>query len=361
MAAGGMLVVVDDPRRENEGDVVMAADAVTPDAINFMAREARGLICLPMAGAALDRLDIGPMVPQATERAETNFTVSIDCDIPGSTGISAFDRARTIRTAASPGARPTDFRRPGHVFPLRSEPGGVLTRRGHTEASVDLARLAGRQAAGVICEILAANGTMARGDQLVAFAREHRLPLISVADLVEYRLDHDRAVAPRPVHRCAEARLPTPYGVWQAIGYAGSTPGSEHLALVMGAAKTEDTPIVAVHVGCLLGDALASVLCECGARLEAAMEQIARAGSGVIVYVRTPATSGAALSALGRHDIDPITRQDAAAIVADLGLRRIVLANADDAVVAALAWAGVATAPVAPPVQAAFAAALEAA
>jgi 3,4-dihydroxy 2-butanone 4-phosphate synthase/GTP cyclohydrolase II len=361
IAAGGSIVVVDDPGRENEGDVVMAADAATPAAINFMAREARGLICLPMAAATLDRLDIGPMVPQANDQAETNFTVSIDRDIPGSTGISAFDRARTIRAAASPSAEPNDFRRPGHVFPLRSEVAGVLARRGHTEASVDLARLAGRQPAGVICEIMADDGTMARGEQLAAFARQHRLPLISVADVVDYRLRHDAPAPGFAVGRRAEAQLPTPYGTWRAIGYAGSTPGSEHLALVMGDPGAETAPIVALHTGCVAGDALASVLCDCGARLEAAMEQIARAGCGVIVYARVPATSNALLSAFGRHEIDPTTERDAGTIVADLGLRHVSLVNADDGAVAALARAGVAVAPARPEVRLAFGAALTAA
>jgi 3,4-dihydroxy 2-butanone 4-phosphate synthase/GTP cyclohydrolase II len=337
IAAGGLIVVVDDPGRENEGDVVMAADAASPRAINFMAREARGLICLPMAGAALDRLDIGLMVPRPNDQAETNFTVSIDRDIPGSTGISAYDRARTIRAAASPDSEPQDFRRPGHVFPLRSDPAGVLARRGHTEASVDLARLAGRQPAGVICEIMADDGTMARGEQLAAFAQTHQLPLISVADLVEYRLRHDSPLAGPSIRRCAdEARLPSPHGTWRAIGYAGTDPGTVHLALVLGDPERDAAPLVAVHVGCLAGDALGSVLCDCGARLHRAMEQIAASGSGVIVYMRQAAADAALLSAVGRHIAQPATQSDAAAIVADLGLRRVTLLDGDDATAHAL-------------------------
>jgi 3,4-dihydroxy 2-butanone 4-phosphate synthase/GTP cyclohydrolase II len=293
---GEIAIVVDDPGRENEGDLVMAADAVTPAAINFMATHGRGLICLPMEGELLDRLDIGPMVAGPQAPAETNFTVSIDLDVPGSTGISAFDRARTIRAAVADDARPEHFRRPGHVFPLRAVDSGVLGRRGHTEAIVDLARLARRRPAGVICEIMADDGTMARGARLRAFAATHGLPVVSIEELAEYLHREPsararrvlRAAEPLPsgVRRCAETDLPTRHGRWRAFGYQLVADDSEQIAITHGEPRRRGAPLVRIHSECLTGDVFRSRLCDCGDRLEAAMRRIVAEGAGAIVYLR---------------------------------------------------------------------------
>jgi 3,4-dihydroxy 2-butanone 4-phosphate synthase/GTP cyclohydrolase II len=287
---GEMVVVTDDADREDEGDLVIAADATSPEAIAFMAVHGRGLVCLSMMPDRLDALQMSPMV--AGLGAETNFAVSIDLDIPGSTGISAHDRSATIRRAVDTGSVAADFRRPGHVFPLRYTRGGVLARRGHTEASVDLARLAGRTPAGVICEILNDDGSMARGAQLRAFANRHGLPMISVAELADYLCEHPE-LADRPaaaeskpaVRMVAETVLPGRYGEWATWGFEGRD-GLDYVALTQGDLSEGTPPLVRVHSECLTGDALGSARCDCGEQLQMAMQQINAHGRGVIVYVR---------------------------------------------------------------------------
>jgi 3,4-dihydroxy 2-butanone 4-phosphate synthase/GTP cyclohydrolase II len=281
---GEAIVVVDDENRENEGDLICAAQFATPQQINFMATEARGLICLAMEGERLDALDLPLMVDHNTDSNQTAFTVSVDAgpEHGVGTGISAEDRARTIQVAIHPGSRPADLRRPGHIFPLRARAGGVLKRAGHTEAAVDLARLAGLCPAGVICEIQNADGSMARLPQLLDYARRHGLRLISIADLIRYRLDTERFV-----RRQAEALLPSAFGDFRAIGYRNELDGSEHVALVKGTPETATAPVlVRVHSECLTGDAFGSLRCDCRPQLEAALRMIEAAGEGVVVYLR---------------------------------------------------------------------------
>jgi 3,4-dihydroxy 2-butanone 4-phosphate synthase/GTP cyclohydrolase II len=277
--AGRMIIVIDDPGRENEGDLVMAAEAVDAEAVNFMAVHGRGLICLPVVGERLDELDLPLMVAEGTCPLQTGFAVSIDLRSGGS-GISAADRAATIRHVVDAGARADDFRRPGHVFPLRARPGGVLRRAGHTEAAVDLARLAGFSPAGVICEILNPDGTMARLPQLLDFAARHGLKVVTIADLIEYRRRNEKLV-----ERRAEAQIPTPFGMFRAVGYE-STDNRQHIALVLGEIGDGDDVLVRVHSECLTGDVLHSLRCDCGKQLELALAHIGRAGRGVVVYVR---------------------------------------------------------------------------
>ena len=278
---GEIVIVVDDADRENEGDFVMAADWVTPEAVNFMVTHGRGLVCLPMTGERLDGLDIAPMVPDAAGPDHTAFTVSIDLNERGNTGISALDRARCIRRATAADAGPQDFRRPGHIFPLRAVAGGVLKRAGHTEAAVDLARLAGQSAAGVICEIMNADGTMARLDDLLQVADRFGLHVVTIADLIAYRRRSEKLV-----RRAAEAVIPTPFGPFNAIAYESETDGLQHIALVRGN-PTADTPVlVRMHSECLTGDVFASLRCDCGVQLEDAMRRIDEEGEGVIVYIR---------------------------------------------------------------------------
>lgn len=281
---GEVIVVVDDENRENEGDLICAAQFATPQQINFMATEARGLICLAMEGERLDALDLPLMVDRNTDDNQTAFTVSVDAGPENgvSTGISAEDRARTIQVAIHPDTRPSDLRRPGHIFPLRARDGGVLKRAGHTEAAIDLARLAGLYPAGVICEIQNPDGSMARLPQLVEYARRHGLRLISIADLIRYRLDTERFV-----RRQAEARLPSAFGTFRAIGYRNELDGSEHVAIVKGHPENATGPVlVRVHSECLTGDAFGSLRCDCRPQLEAALRMIERAGEGVVVYLR---------------------------------------------------------------------------
>ena len=281
---GEMVVVVDDENRENEGDLICAAQFATPEQINFMATEARGLICLAMEGERLDALDLPLMVDRNTDDNQTAFTVSVDAGPENgvSTGISAEDRARTIQVAIRPDTRPGDLRRPGHIFPLRARQGGVLKRAGHTEAAVDLARLAGLYPAGVICEIQNVDGSMARLPQLVDYARRHRLRLINIADLIRFRLDTERFV-----RRQAEAALPSAFGLFRAIGYRNELDGSEHVAIVKGAPEQAAGPVlVRVHSECLTGDAFGSLRCDCRPQLEAALRMIEAAGEGVVVYLR---------------------------------------------------------------------------
>ena len=281
---GESIVVVDDENRENEGDLICAAQFATPQQINFMATEARGLICLAMEGERLDALDLPLMVDRNTDENQTAFTVSVDAgpDNGVSTGISADDRARTIQVAIHPHTRPADLRRPGHIFPLRAKQGGVLKRAGHTEAAVDLARLAGLYPAGVICEIQNSDGSMARLAQLAVYARRHGLRLISIAELISYRLDTERFV-----QRQAEAAMPSAFGDFRAIGYRNQLDGSEHVAIIKGEPQLATEPVlVRVHSECLTGDAFGSLRCDCRPQLEAALRMIEAAGEGVVVYLR---------------------------------------------------------------------------
>jgi 3,4-dihydroxy 2-butanone 4-phosphate synthase / GTP cyclohydrolase II len=284
-AAGKMVVVVDDENRENEGDLICAAQTVTAANINFMAVNARGLICLAMTGDKLDRLDLPLMVTNNTDPNQTAFTVSIDAS-PSSgvtTGISADDRTRTILLAIDPNTEPSDLRRPGHIFPLRAQPGGVLKRAGHTEAAVDLARLAGLEPAGVICEIQNLDGSMARLPDLIAYAHTHKLKIISIADLISYRLRHDRFV-----HREAITKLPSQFGQFQIYGYRNLLDQTETVAIVKGnPADFVGKPVmVRMHSECLTGDALGSLRCDCRMQLQAALKMIENAGAGVVVYLR---------------------------------------------------------------------------
>jgi 3,4-dihydroxy 2-butanone 4-phosphate synthase/GTP cyclohydrolase II len=276
---------VDDENRENEGDVICAAQFATPAMINFMAVNARGLICLAMTGERLDALDLPLMVTQNTDRNQTAFTVSIDASpsLGVSTGISAEDRARTIQVTLNPNTRASDLRRPGHIFPLRSREGGVLKRAGHTEAAVDLSQLAGLYPAGVICEIQNPDGSMARLPELFEYARYHQLKIISIADLISYRLQHERFVVRETV-----AKLPTEFGVFDIYGYRNTLDGSDHVAIVKGnPAEFENHPVmVRVHSECLTGDSLGSLRCDCRMQLQAALKMIESAGEGVVIYLR---------------------------------------------------------------------------
>jgi len=285
LKAGQCVIVADDEGRENEGDLVCIAELVTPETINLMAQEGRGLICLALTPELCQRLDLPQMVTHNEELMQTAFTVSIDGHpkYGVTTGISAADRAKTIQLAVSPNAQASDLRRPGHIFPLRARPGGVLERVGQTEAGVDLARLAGYAPAGVICEIMLENGTMARRDDLFAFAKKFQMPFITVAQIVAYRLRTERMV-----ERISEAKLPTKFGEFTVIGFRNRLDNSEHLALVMGdlSATDEKTPLVRVHSECLTGDLLGSLRCDCGFQLHGALQQIAAYGKGVVVYLR---------------------------------------------------------------------------
>jgi len=280
--AGKLVIVADDEDRENEGDLIGAAEKVTPEMINFMAMHARGLICLTLTPERCQALGLPQMAETNTETRETAFTVSVDAAPPFgvTTGISAADRATTIQVAIDPATVPGDLRRPGHVFPLRARPGGVLQRVGQTEASVDLARLAGLYPAGVICEILNPDGTMARRPDLERFARTHGLGFITVAQLVAYRLAHERLV-----HRVAEARLPTPFGEFRIIGYRNDVDPAEHVALVHGEVRDRPNVLVRMHSKCLTGDVFGSTRCDCGWQLHSAMRRIAEEGRGVVVYL----------------------------------------------------------------------------
>jgi 3,4-dihydroxy 2-butanone 4-phosphate synthase / GTP cyclohydrolase II len=281
--AGKLVIVADDEDRENEGDLVCAASAVTPDIINFMATHARGLICVALTERRADQLGLHLMADNNTEAFRTAFTVSVDAHprFGVTTGISAQDRARTIQLLVDPDAQPGDLRRPGHVFPLRAVPGGVLRRVGQTEASVDLARLAGLPPAGVICEIMNEDGTMARRPQLEEFAKRHDLRFITVAQIVAYRLKNERLV-----RRTAEAALPTEFGEFRIIAFENQVDGQEHLALVAGDIAGKPDVLVRMHSECLTGDVFHSERCDCGAQLKAAMVRIQAEGSGAVVYLR---------------------------------------------------------------------------
>jgi 3,4-dihydroxy 2-butanone 4-phosphate synthase/GTP cyclohydrolase II len=279
--AGRILVVVDDEDRENEGDLVMAADRATPETVNFMAKYGRGLICMPMMGDRLDELQITMMVSDNTAPLGTAFTVSVDARRGVTTGTSAYDRAVTIRTLVDPLARAEDFTRPGHIFPLRAMPGGVLRRAGHTEAAVDLSRLAGCSSAGVICEVMDEDGGMARLPELMALTQSHGLKIITIKDLIEYRIQKEKLV-----RRAATTRLPTDHGEFTVIAYETTVDDRVPLALVLGDVSGEPATLVRVHSECLTGDVFGSHRCDCGSQLHKALAIIQREGRGVLVYMR---------------------------------------------------------------------------
>jgi 3,4-dihydroxy 2-butanone 4-phosphate synthase/GTP cyclohydrolase II len=278
---GEIVVVVDDEDRENEGDLIMAAEAATPEKIAFFVRHTSGVICAPLTGERLDELDIPLMVRDNTEAQRTAFTYTVDYRHGTSTGISAADRSATIRALIDPGTRPGDLARPGHIFPLRYSEGGVLKRAGHTEAAVDLARMAGLYPAGVLCEIVNDDGSMARVPDLLEFCREHGLLLISIAELIRYRRQTEKLVK-----RVAEARIPTDWGDFTCYVYESMLDGEQHVAMVKGAVQGEDEVLVRVHSECLTGDVFGSLRCDCGIQLDQAMRKIADDGLGVLVYLR---------------------------------------------------------------------------
>jgi 3,4-dihydroxy 2-butanone 4-phosphate synthase/GTP cyclohydrolase II len=280
IAAGRMVILIDDEDRENEGDLVLAADRVTPEAINFMARHARGLICVTLTPERTEALQLAPMAHENTATFGTAFTVSVDARAGVTTGISATDRATTIQAIIHSATKPGDLARPGHVFPIRSQPGGVLKRAGQTEGSVDLARLAGLAPAGVICEIMNDDGTMARVPQLRAFARLHGLKIVTIKDLIEYRMKRESFI-----RRLAEADLATRHGEFRVVVYENTIDHGTHVALVKGAVQPTDLTLVRVHSGCVTGDVFGSMRCDCGEQLHAAMTRIHEEGCGVLLYL----------------------------------------------------------------------------
>lgn len=282
LLAGKLLVVVDDEQRENEGDLVMAAELVTPETVNFIVTHARGLLCMPVTGERLDELNMPMMVIQnSTSKHQTAFTVSTDYKKNTSTGISAHDRAATVRAMIDPNARPEEFSRPGHLFPLRYHPGGVLARAGHTEAIVDLCNMAGLYPAGVVCEIMNEDGTMARMPDLELFAEKHGLRILSIAQIIAHRRRNEKLI-----ERVAEARLPTKYGEFTAIAYKSSVDVGEHIALTMGQWEADEPILVRIHSECLTGDVFGSLRCDCGEQIELALKILAREGKGVFLYMR---------------------------------------------------------------------------
>ncbi len=294
---GRMIVVIDDEDRENEGDLTMAAEKITPEAINFMAKYGRGLVCLAMTEERLDYLRLGQMSVENTSNFGTAFTESIDAKEGVTTGISAYDRAQTIQVAIDPATRPNDLARPGHVFPLRARKGGVLVRAGQTEASVDLARLAGLVPAGVICEIMNDDGTMARVPQLAEFCREHGLKMITVAEVIRYRMAHERYVK-----RLAEAVVPTAYGEFRMIAYESEITGDSHIALVKGDVENAGTEpvLVRMHAHCLVGDVFGANWCECHNTIETSMRRIAEEGRGALIYLHQT-SKGYSVEKLGQR------------------------------------------------------------
>jgi 3,4-dihydroxy 2-butanone 4-phosphate synthase/GTP cyclohydrolase II len=352
--AGRMVVVVDDEDRENEGDLTLAAEKVTADAINFMARFGRGLICLAMTGERLDHLRIGPMATENTAQFGTAFCEAIDAVDGTTTGISAYDRARTIRVAIDPKTKPSDLARPGHVFPLRARKGGVLVRAGQTEAAVDLARLAGFVPAGIICEIMKDDGTMARVPDLLEFCKTHNLKMLTVAELIRYRLAHERYV-----RRVGEAMVDTPFGEFRCIAYeSGIEGGDSHLALVRGELGGAEPVLVRMHAHCLLGDVFGGRACTCREMIEGSLRRIADAGRGALIYLHQT-SKGFSIERIGdqgriefhreakspgKPDAERKTQREigiGAQILADLKLRRIRLLTNHPRRVAALEGFGI--------------------
>jgi 3,4-dihydroxy 2-butanone 4-phosphate synthase / GTP cyclohydrolase II len=281
LRAGRQIILIDDEDRENEGDLVVAAEKATPEAINFMARYGRGLICMPMTGEALERLELPPMTPKNTSPFNTAFHLSFEASDGVTTGISAADRSHSVQVAAADGTGPEDLVRPGHMFPLKARAGGVLVRAGQTEGSVDLMRLAGFRPASVICEIMNDDGTMARLPQLEVFAEKHQLKICTIQELIKYRRHQEKLV-----HRAAETVLPTEFGTFDLIVYETDVDDGEHLAMVFGDVQGSSVPLVRVHSECLTGDVLHSLRCDCGDQLQRSMAMIAESGCGVLVYMR---------------------------------------------------------------------------
>jgi 3,4-dihydroxy 2-butanone 4-phosphate synthase/GTP cyclohydrolase II len=353
--AGRMIVVVDDEDRENEGDLTLAAETVTPEAINFMAKYGRGLVCLTMTEDRLEHLRIGPMSAENTSQFGTAFCEAIDARTGVTTGISAHDRARTIQVAIDPATKPADLARPGHVFPLRARKGGVLVRAGQTEASVDLARLAGMVPAGIICEIMKDDGSMARAPDLIEFCRQHQMKMLTVAELIRYRMSHERYV-----HRVGEAMVDTRSGEFRLIAYESEIDGGEsHVALVRGDIESAETPVlVRMHAHCLMGDVFGSTGCECHATLEGSLRQIAAEGRGALIYLHQTSKGFSVervgdRTALSFHrgrklpsllDNERQTQREigiGAQILSDLNLRRIRLLTNRPKKVAALEGFGI--------------------